>query len=158
MVTTTRVLTAAVLLGVLGGTAFAQSSSPLIGTWKLNVAKSKYVKGPSSTSGTTKVEASGAGVTFTVDLVGANGTLSHWVFTANYDGKDNPVTGNSPYGDAVALTHIDAQTTRVVSKASGKVTVTQTIVVAGDGRTRTVTTKGTLGGQAVDSVAVYDKQ
>ena len=158
MLTTKRVMTAAILLGVLGGAALAQSSNPLIGSWKLNVSKSKYNKGPSSTSGTTKVEAAGAGVKLTVDLVGADGKVSHWMFTANYDGKDNPVTGNSPYGDAVALTRIDAQTTRVVSKASGKVTVTQTIVVSGDGKTRTVTTKGALGGQAVDSVAFYDKQ
>jgi len=152
-----RVMTAAILL-VLGGAALAQSSNPLMGSWKLNVAKSKYTKGPSSTSGTTMIEAVGAGVKFTVDLVGADGKASHWAFTANYDGKDNPVTGNSPYGDAVALTRIDARTSRVVSKASGKVTVTQTIVVSGDGKTRTVTTKGTLGGQAVDSVAFYDKQ
>ena len=158
MLTTKRVMTAAILLGVFGGAVLAQSGNPLIGSWKLNVAKSKYNKGPSSTSGTTKVEAAGAGVKLTVDLVGADGKASHWMFTANYDGKDNPVTGSSPYGDAVALTRIDAQTTRVVSKASGKVTVTQTIVVSGDGKTRTVTTKGTLGGQAVDSVAFYDKQ
>ena len=143
------------LVVVLAVTALAQSSNPLIGDWKLNVAKSKA----SFKSGTSKFEAAGDGVKATVDLVGADGTMSHWTFTANYDGKDNPVTGNSPYGDVVAFTRTDANTTRIVSKRGGKVTVTQTIVVAPDGKTRTTTTKGTdAKGQTVDTIAIYEKQ
>jgi hypothetical protein len=145
----------AALIVVLGGTALAQSSNPLLGNWKLNVAKSKG----SFKSGSTKFEAAGAGVKVTVDLVGTDGTVSHWTYTANYDGKDNPVTGNSPYGDVVAFTRIDANTTRITSKNGGKVTVTQTMVVSGDGKTRTVTTKGRdAKGQTVDTVGFYDKQ
>lgn len=154
--TTKRLFTAAVLVVGLGGTALAQSSDPLVGSWKLNVAKST---GTSFKSGTTKIEAAGAGVKVTVDLEGADGTVSHWAFTANYDGKDNPVTGNSPYGDATAFTRIDAKTTRIIVKQGGKVTVTQTIVVSDDGQTRTVTTTGTdAKGQTVDTIAFYDKQ
>jgi hypothetical protein len=156
--TTKRLFTAAaaVLLVGLGGTTLAQPGDPLVGTWKLNVAKSK---GISFKSGSTKIEAAGAGVKLTVDFEGADATMYHWSFTANYDGKDNPVTGNSPYGDATALTRIDAKTTRVISKQGGKVTVTQTIVVSGDGKTRTVTTKGTdPKGQTVDTIAFYDRQ
>ena len=78
---------------------------PLVGTWKLNAAKSK---GTVFKSGGTKVEAVGAGVKFTVELVGPDGT-TNWSFTANYDGKDNPVTGKNPYGDTVALTRVDAK-------------------------------------------------
>jgi hypothetical protein len=153
-VTTKHLFTAAVLVVVLGGTALAQSSNPLVGDWKLNVAKSKGFK-----SGSTKFEAAGDGVKATADLVGADGTVSHWTFTANYDGKDNPVTGNSPYGDVVALTRIDANTTRIISKRGGKITVTQTIVVSPDGKTRTTTTKGMdAKGQTVDTIAVYDRQ
>ena len=140
---------------VLGGAALAQSSDPLIGTWKLNVAKSKS----SFKSGSTTIEAAGAGVKLTVDLVGADGTASHWTITANYDGKDNPVVGSSPYGDMAAFTRIDARTIRVVSKQGGKPTVTQTIAVSGDGKTRTTTTKGTdAKGQTLDTVAFYEKQ
>lgn len=154
--TTKRLLTAAVLVGVVSGTVLAQSSDPLVGSWKLNIAKSK---GTSFKSGSTKIELAGDGVKFTVDLVGADGTENHWAFTANYDGKDNPVTGNSPYGDVVALTRIDAKTTRITNKQGGKVTSTQTIVVAGDGKTRTTTTKGTNAkGQPVDAMSFYEKQ
>ena len=35
------VVASALLTTVLGGTALAQSSNPQVGTWKLNVAKSK---------------------------------------------------------------------------------------------------------------------
>jgi hypothetical protein len=153
---TKRLITAAVLVGLVGGTALAQTSDPLVGTWKLNPAKSK---GTAFKAGGTKVEAVGAGVKFTVDLVGADGTATHWEFTANYDGKDNPVTGNSPYGDTVALTRVDPKTTRIITKRNGKVTVTQTILVSDDGKTRTTTTKGTNAkGEPVEGVSFYEKQ
>jgi hypothetical protein len=147
---------AAILVGIVSGTALAQSTDPLVGSWKVNVEKSK---GVSFKSGSTKIEAAGDGVTFTVDAVLADGTTNHWQFTANYDGKDNPVTGNSPYGNVVALTRIDPKTTRITSKLDGKVTATSTIVLSDDGKTRTTTTKGTdAKGQAVDVVTFYEKQ
>jgi hypothetical protein len=91
--------------------------------------------------------------------VAADGTASHWGFTANYDGKDNPVTGSSPYGNVVALTRVDARTIQITSKQDGKATVTSTIVLSADGKTRTTTTKGTdPKGQAVDTVSFYEKQ
>ena len=152
--TTKRLLTAAVLVGLVSGIALAQSSDPLIGTWKINPAKSKGAK-----SGTTTIEAAGKGVKFAVDLVGTDGTPVHWEFTANYDGKDAPVTGNSPYGETVMLTRVDAKTTRITSKHNGKVTVVSTIVVSADGKTRTTTSKGTdVKGQPVDLVSLYEKQ
>jgi hypothetical protein len=154
IVTTKRLLSAAILLGVVCGTALAQSSDPLVGTWKLNAEKSKGSKG-----GTTKIDAVGSGVKFDVEVVAADGTASHWGFTANYDGKDNPVTGSSPYGNVVALTRVDARTIQITSKQDGKATVTSTIVLSADGKTRTTTTKGTdAKGQAVDTVSFYEKQ
>ena len=151
-----RLLTAAALIGIVGATALAQTTNPLVGTWTLNAAKSK---GTTFKSGTTKVEPAGDGVKFSVELVGADGTPTRWSFTANYDGKDNPVTGNSPYGDTVALTRVDAKTTRITVKQGGKVTVTQTIAVSDDGKTRTTTTKGTNAkGEPVDGVSFYEKK
>src|SRR5712692_2535065 len=136
----TWVVAGALVTIVLGGTALAQSSNSEVGTWKLNVAKSKFSLGTALKSGTTKIEAAGAGVKVTVDTVGAEGTVRHWEFTANYDGKENPITGNSPFGnpltgnspfgDVVALvrTRVDANTMRSVYKNGGRVTVTQTTV------------------------------
>ena len=151
-----RLCTATLLVGIASVTALAQSSDPLIGDWKLNVEKSKAT---GFQSGATKIEAAGDSVKFTVDLAGTDGTKHHWSFTAKYDGKDYPVAGNTPYGNVVALTRVDARTIRVTTKQDGKVTVNQTIAVSSDGKTRTTTTKGTnVKGHAVDSVSFYEKQ
>ena len=146
--------TAVVLVCLLCGTALAQPGDPLVGKWTLNVAKSKGAK-----SGSTTIEPAGKGVKFSVDYVSADGTASHWGFTANYDGKEYPVTGKSPYGNAVTLTRVDAKTIRITSRQDGKVMATSTIVVSDDGKTRTTTTKGTdVKGQPIDVVSFYEKQ
>lgn len=145
------------LAAFLGGAALAQSDSQ-VGVWKLNVAKSKFSPGPVPKSATTVIEAAGAGTKLVVDQLMADGTKRHWEFTANYDGKDTPITGN-PDADTVARTRIDATTVQTISKKGGKVVTTQTSVVSSDGKTRTITTKGVnASGQPVNNVAVYEKQ
>ena len=145
------------ILIVLGGGVFAQSNSD-VGTWTLNVAKSKYSPGPVPKSATTKIEAAGAGVKVAVDQVFPDGAR-HWEYTANNDGKDVRVTGNNPDADMVARTRLNATTVQTASKKGGKVTTTNTSVISSDGKTRTVTTKGPDSkGQTVNNVAVYDKQ
>ena len=145
------------LSAFLVGAAFAQTD-PQVGVWKLNVAKSKFSPGPTPKSATTVIEAVGAGTKVVVDQVMADGTKRHWEFTANYDGKDTPMTGN-PDADTVARTRINARTVQTISKKAGKVLTTQTSEVSADGKTRTVTTKGVnASGQQVNNVAVYEKQ
>jgi len=142
----------------LAGTALAQSGNPRIGTWKLNLAKSTYAAGTAPKSATFTVVAAGAGVKVTVDGVNADGTVSHWMYTANYDGKDYPVTGN-PNRETVASTLVDANTLKSIYKKGGKAAVTQTSVLSSDGKTITITSTSTdAKGQPVNSVAIYDRQ
>jgi len=146
------------LSSLLAVPAFAQADSQ-VGTWKLNVAKSKYSPGPVPKSATTIITAAGQGTKLVVDQAMADGTTRHWEVTANYDGKDSKVTGNNPDADTIARTRIDANTVQTVSKKGGKVTTTQASVVSADGKIRTVTTKGVnAAGQPVNNVAVYEKQ
>ena len=146
---------AAVFVAMAGALTLAQSTSPLIGTWKLNVEKSKSP----FKSGTSVIEAVGEGIKFTVDLVGTDGTKSHWGFTANYDGKDVPVTGDSMYGDTVSVTRINERTIEIKGKYKGKPSTNHTITVSADGKTRTSTAKGTdKNGKPVDSISYYEKQ
>jgi hypothetical protein len=137
-----------------------QEKNPQIGMWKMNIAKSTFSTGTGFKSATSRIEAvGGSGVKHTVDSVYADGTSRRYEYTTTYDGRDMPVVGNSPYGDTTALTHVDANTVRTVYKNKGKVTVIQTSVVSSDGKTRTVTTKGTNPlGQAVNNMSVYDRQ
>jgi hypothetical protein len=138
----------------LGGTAFAQA----VGTWTLNLAKSKYHQGKAPKSTTLVYEAAGEGIKVTVDQVPADGPPIHYIFTANYDGKDVPVVGN-PNADTQARTRVNATTTKLVNKKDGKILSTATLVVSADGKTLTITTTGKdAKGQNIDSVAVYDKQ
>lgn len=146
-------------VAVLAGTALAQSGGSNIGTWKLNVAKSTYAAGTAPRSNTFTNEMAGAGVKTTSDSVAADGTVMHSVYTVIYDGKDKPITGTTTNGDVVAATRIDANTVRSTYKKDGKITVTMTSVVSGDGKTLTLTVKGTnTKGQTVNTVAVYEKQ
>jgi hypothetical protein len=113
---------------------------------------------PAPQSLTVKVEPAGQGEKVTAEFVNADGTRATTVYTANFDGKDSPLTG-SQIDNTVALTRVDARTTVRTDKKDGKVVQTLTRVVASDGKTMTVTGKGTNAqGQAVNNVIVFDKQ
>ena len=153
----------AVALGLvvgLAGTTLAQAGTPTnIGTWKLNLAKSTYSPGTAPTSATFTNVVAGAGVKTTTDSVAFDGTAIHSEYTVLYDGKDNPMTGNSRNGDLAAGTRLDANTVEFIYKNGGKVTITQTGVVSSDGKTYTITARGTNTlGQTINTVAVYDRQ
>jgi hypothetical protein len=153
----TMVLAAGVLMAA--ALATAQSKDPFVGTWRLNVAKSKYSPGPPPKSQTTTYEAAGKGYKVSVKSEPTSGPVQQWSYTTNLDGKDAPVTGNNPNADMQAVKRIDANTLESVNKKGGKVTTTQRNVVSADGKTRTVTTTGTDGqGQKVNNVAVFEKQ
>jgi len=151
-----RLIVATVLVAIVGAVALAQSSDPQVGTWKLNAGKSK---GTMFTGGTVTVEPAGQGFKTSVDLVGQGGTPSKWSFTAQPDGKDNPITGETPFGNTLSMTRVDARTLKTTIKQDGKVTLMQTVTVSEDGKTRTITSKGTsLKGQAIDSMTYYERQ
>ena len=152
------VLALGVVLGADIANLSAQASDPRMGTWKLNVAKSKYSPGPAPQALTVKVEPSGQGEKATAEFVNADGTRTTTQYTANYDGKDNPLPG-SQIADTVSLKRIDARTTDRTDKKGGKVAQTLRRVISKDGKTMTVTTKGTNAqGQAVNNVAVFAKE
>ena len=149
----------AVALGVvLGGTAFAQTD-PNLGTWKLNLAKSKYEPEPPPMSETRVFEPwESDGVKFMGIRVLADGTRMTVGFLAHYDGKDCKVTGN-PDLDTVALKRVDANTTEATYKKGGKVVGKATFVVSKNGEMLTATaTLMNAKGQKVSRVTVFDKQ
>ena len=136
----------------------AQATDPMMGTWELNVAKSKFSPGPAPKSQTRTYEASGAGVKYTAKGVDAEGKPTLTQYTANFDGKDYPITG-SPDSDTISLKKVDAHTVEATQKKAGKVVLTSKREVSKDGKTMTVTNKGTNAkGQAVDNVVVFDKK
>ena len=135
-------------------------SNPLIGTWKLNLAKSKYMGAPPPRSQTLNFAGEGENLKDTVDAVDAQGQATKTVFIHIYDGKPHPTTGvvGGLY-DSSTYTRVDANTVNFVRSKDGKAVQTGWFVVSGDGKTYTVTTGG-IGpnGQAMSTVGVFDKQ
>ena len=154
-----RRFTVALSVGVLflAGIVVAQTS-PLAGTWKLNVTKSKFSPGPGPKSQTLKWERVQGGFRFTTDATSADNTVTHTVTMLKDDGSDAPVQGAaSP--TTRHLKRIDDRTYEDGDKVNGKPTVSRRLGVAQDGRTLTVTVTGTNAqGQPVNNVTVYDRQ
>ena len=126
------------------------------GTWKLNEAKSKIGAGAAKNT-TVVYETSGDDVKVTVEGTNAEGQATHSEWTGKFDGKDYPVTGDAT-SDARAYTKVNDHTVKFTAKKDGKVTLTGRIVVAADGKTRTVHTTSDVKGKKVSSTAVYEKQ
>ena len=115
------VLAVGVVLEIGVADLSAQMSDPRIGTWKLNVEKSKYSPGPAPQSVMVKVEPAGQGEKTTTDFVNADGTRTTTEYTANFDGKNSPLTGSQFGADMVSLKRINAQTTERTDKKGDKV-------------------------------------
>ena len=131
-----------------------------IGTWKLNVEKSKYTPAPMPVKSLTVTrEASEDGAKVTITGEQADGTAINSTYTVKYDGKDVQITGNSPY-DTIAVKQANANTlTDERKKTGGSYKATNRIVISGGGKTMTTTTKGTNAeGKAFTSTFVFDKQ
>jgi hypothetical protein len=129
-----------------------------IGTWKMNVAKSKYSPGPAPKSLTLKYEASQGGIMHTSDGVDAQGKATHSMFSSKFDGKDVPYEGN-PNADTTSPKKIDDNTYENVWKKGGEVTLTAKGVVSKDGKTLTISLTGkNAKGETVNNTAVFEKQ
>src|ERR1700751_2010777 len=116
-----RLQGAALLLLVCSTMARAQQD-PFLGTWKLNLAKSKYgtVQPPKSLTRTVVAQGSGAKVTF--EGVAADGSRIAYSYSTNYDGKDSPVSGvgQANGADTIAVKRVDANTSTSTLKKGGK--------------------------------------
>ena len=134
---------------------FAQDA--MMGTWKLNEAKSKIGAG-SPKNNTVVIEAAGEKVKVTMDGVDPTGKPTHSEWTGKFDGKQYPVTGDAN-SDTRSYETIDDRTFEVSAKTKGKVSVSGRVVVSADGKARTAHVKGTSpSGEKYETTAVYDKQ
>ena len=147
------VLAAMLFLGAIS--SFAADS--IMGTWKLNESKSKIPAGATKNSTVTYAQ-DGDNTKVTIDGTGADGKPTHSEWTGKFDGKDYPVTGDS-LSDTRSVKQINDHTFAIVGKKDGKPVLTGKVVVAADGKTRTVTTTTTdSSGKKITSTAVYEKQ
>jgi hypothetical protein len=144
------------LLAISSAVIAADAPDPVIGTWKLNTAKSTGTPLPKSETRT--YAASAAGLVLTWKRVGADGKETSVETTYKYDGKDYPVTG-SPDFDTVSVKRVDANTVDSTQKRMGKAVGTTTRSVSKDGKTLTLVSKLTNAkGEVTNTTLVYDRQ
>ena len=131
------------------------ADDPMMGTWKLNEAKSKIAPGGPKNN-TVVYSAVGEQTKVTVDGTDAQGKSIHSEWTGKFDGKDYPVTGDAT-ADMRSYKK-EGSTLELTNKKEGKVTSTGKVVLSADGKTRTVTIESTdAKGAKIMSTAVYDK-
>lgn len=148
----TLVLLATVLLA---GPAMA--ADPILGTWKLNVAKSKFSAGTELKAGSRVYTEAGGTYTLEQKMTGADG--KEVSSTVHYsEGKDTKQTvGNAV--DAVHARKVDANTWDFDLKKDGKVVGQVHRVVSADGKTLTIHNTGMLvSGVKGEQTLVYDRQ
>jgi hypothetical protein len=150
----------AVVCLALAGSMFADSTA-FVGTWKLNLDKSKFPAGQAPKSLTRTVSADGDTVTYKFEGVGPDGAALTYGFASKLDGKDSEVTGTGmPYGaDHIAIKQQNSHMTSATLKKGDKIVGTSSATVSHDGKTLTLTSKGTdANGKPTKSVSIYDKQ
>jgi hypothetical protein len=132
-----------------------------LGTWKLNVGKSKVAPAPSKIKSLSVVrEASDGGVKVTTTGERADGTKIDSTYTAKYDGTPATVTGTGLLYNTISIKQVNANTLTDERKSTGTpYKATGRMAVSGGGKIMTLTTKGTsVDGKDFTSTLVFDKQ
>ena len=142
-------------------TGLRADDNPLLGKWKINLAKTKYNAGTPPKNQVITYDMVGEAVRLTAEIDNAQGHQTN-SYTAKYDGKDYPFTStarDAVTGQTVRLKRVNANTTQRTNWFQGKQIGTVTEVVSNGGKTLTRTQKGVNAqGQPIDNVQVLDKQ
>jgi hypothetical protein len=143
------------------GSSMAHSTSPddpVLGTWRLNVEKSKFMPGPGWQSQTRIYRSTPAGVSVTWVGIGGRGEKMQVTYTYKYDGQDYPMAGSGSY-DTLNAVRIDALTVKSEEKRNGKTVGIAMRTVSADGKVLTITDEGTnRKGLGFSQVLVFDRQ
>ena len=141
-------------------TAMLAADSPFVGTWKLNVAKSKFAPGTAMKEVTVTFEAVGDEMKRTVVGVDADGQQVNQNSTIAWDGEAHKIEAPPDPPIMVAVKKVNNHTLDVtVKQPDGKALETVKAVVLHDGKSMTVTVKGEdLKGRKLDNTEVFEKQ
>jgi hypothetical protein len=160
MKTTFKPLFGGAILAIAAGLAAAAppAADPVIGTWKLNLAKSTFSAGPAPKSQIRIYAGSGQRMTLTLKTMEADGREITTTITFTEDGKPYFVSGDPEY-DIVSIKRVDALTAHIVLMTAGATVGTGVRTVSKDGKTLTYAQKGTTtAGVKYDRAMVFDRQ
>jgi hypothetical protein len=155
----------AIVPGLLPAQGLSQADELIIGTWKQNMALSKYSPGgppPNVAYSVRQYEAGSDGsivaITMNVDRQGlpSLGAIS----AANYDGREYAQhTVATLATSLISYKRVDPYTVRIVQKQGDEVIGVSTRTITRDGRTMTDASDFTnAAGQHVTNVLIFEKQ
>ena len=157
-----QILTAilALALCLVAPTLMKADTNANVGTWKINLNKSTYPAGMAPKTLTRTISADGDKITYSFEGQAADGSELKYSFTVKYDGQDYPITGTGPLGsDHITLKLVNSHMTEGTLKKGDKVVATVHTTVSHDGKTATVSSKGTdKDGKPIKQTQVFDKQ
>ena len=140
----------------VGAQAVTAEENLLLGTWQLDLAKSRYTPGPPPRSETRTYVRDKEGMKGTIRRRRDDGREELIEYRADFD-HEYPVMGTEAY-DTIRLKRIDARTAEAVLSHAGRVFGTARRVLSEDGRTLTITFRQEDRGILESNIAVYRKQ
>ena len=147
---------AALVVVLAAGSALLAQNNPFVGTWKLNVAASKFNPGPPPQSQMRTWDASGMVM---VNAVNAAGKTVSYGYTIKDDGKEYPTEGAIPNtADKITSKKINAMAYEANFTKAGKHVETTTFTVSNGGKTLTIHAKGFSPAGDFENTQVFDKQ
>jgi hypothetical protein len=153
-----RAVLVAGLLVLIGAQFALAQNQQLVGTWKIDVARSKYEPGAAPKNETLRFEPVGDGFKVSLDGVNQQGPY-HSEATGKFDGADVPVVA-TPARQAkftYSFSRIDDRTWEIVIKVNGEQRLLVRNVVSEDGKTMRGVSTVTSRGQ-VNQDVIYEKQ
>lgn len=135
-----------------------QASDPMLGTWTMNVAKSKFSPGPAPQSLTATNTEDGGWVVAKAEGVNSEGKPINVENRFKTDGNEYPY--ESPWGKGtIVMKRADPYHWTSVVKLDGGNTVTIKGMISKDGKIRTQHATGTnTKGERVNTVTVWERQ
>ena len=152
-----------VFLGVLltvGSAVIAAGSDadPVVGSWKLNLAKSTFGGGPALKSQIRTYSQSTRGITLKMKTVSADGKETTTQATYQLNGNDFPSMGNPDF-DSLSGMQIDTNTAEFTLKRAGKPIGKIRRTVSNDRQTLTINfLMANANGVQISELTVFDKQ
>ncbi len=150
-----------IMIATVAMAAVALCADNTLGTWKLNAAKSKAAAGVSPIKSLIVVRAVvGGAVKVSAKGEREDGSKIDTTYTGKYDGKPATISGSGLPYDTVEIKQVDADTvTDIRSKKGGKYKATGKFAVSKDGKSATLSTKGTgADGKPFEAMTSYDRQ
>ena len=130
----------------------------VLGTWHLNVAKSRFSPGPAPKNQTRTYERYRDGIRTTIQSVYADGHTALVQFISDYAGDQVTVSG-SPDTDMISLKEVDARTAEAVLFHAGREIGSARRVISPDGKTMTITVRMTNAqGVPVNDMQIFEKE